>query len=219
MPYKKGYQCQIPGLENIYTKYFGDTDSGAFVEVGAFDCYTWSNTSGLAEAGWRGLYFEPQPGPVSECMQRYAGNPRIEIVCLALSDYPGERELFLGGSLSTIHEETKDMYLDIGWAQSTGLGEGKSIKVYVGTLDTELYRRRWPRGFEVLVIDVEGSELDVLNGFSLGYWHPSMAIIETHEHLDNPELAAKAEKIDAYFAEYTKIYSDSINSIYISEEM
>lgn len=200
----------------MYMQYFGYHDKGSFVEVGAFDCYTWSNTYGLAEAGWRGLYFEPQPGMVGKCAQRYADNPQIEVVCLALSDKPGERELFLGGSLSTIHEETKDMYLNIGWAKSTGLGDGKSIPVSVGTLDTELYRRRWPRQFEVLVIDVEGSEIDVLNGFTPGYWKPELAIVETHDAVKDEPLTRKAPVIDAYFAEhgYGKIYSDTVNSIY-----
>ena len=41
--------CQIPGLDKIYEEYFGDT-LGLFVEVGAFDGESVSNTSGLADA-------------------------------------------------------------------------------------------------------------------------------------------------------------------------
>ena len=52
--------CQIPGLDAIYDQYFGDK-IGSFVEVGAFDGMTYSNTWHLANRGWYGVYIEAHP--------------------------------------------------------------------------------------------------------------------------------------------------------------
>jgi hypothetical protein len=37
-------ECQIPDLHEVYTELFGFTQAGTFVEIGAFDGRTWSNT-------------------------------------------------------------------------------------------------------------------------------------------------------------------------------
>jgi len=216
MKYDRGYRCQIPGLDDIYMDTFGYKTSGHFVEVGAFDCYTWSNTWSLAMAGWTGLYFEPQPELVSKCKERYTGMDNITIRQLALSNMSGKAELYLGGSLSTLSKRTRDMYMGIPWARSTGHADEKTMLVDVSTLDIELEKLAWPPAFDVLVIDVEGSEVDVLNGFSIAKWRPHMCIVEAHEGLDDNGLGIKAHLIDVYFelAGYDKIYSDTINSIY-----
>ena len=52
--YTLSLTCQIPDLDKIYTKYFGEDTDRIFVEVGAFDGESVSNTSCLADAGWKG---------------------------------------------------------------------------------------------------------------------------------------------------------------------
>jgi len=214
--YEAGWGGQIPPLLDIYKDNFGYKEGGYFVEVGAFDCHHWSNTWGLARAGWRGIYYEPQPDLVSKCREYFGHYENITIQEMALSDNPGVATLYLGGSLSTISEETKDAYLQIPWAQSTGLGSGDSIEVAVSTLDIELPKHDWPKRFDVLVVDVEGSEIDVLNGFSIMEWLPTLCIVETHEDKADATLSMKAPEINEFFelAGYDKIYSDTINSIY-----
>lgn len=219
MPYEKGYMCQIPGLADIYMETFGYKTNGHFIEVGAFDCYTWSNTWPLASVGWRGLYYEPQPKLADACRERYVGMDNITVCQLALGNTPGKETFYLGGSLSTLDKITRDKYMRLPWARSTGHGENQTIVVDVSTLDIELRKHEWPVGFDVLVVDVEGSEMDVLNGFSISKWRPRLCIIETHDKLGDPELSGKAPLIDAYFefSGYAKIYTDTINSIYKKE--
>ena len=49
-------KCQIPNLADIYLENFGYKRDGYFVEVGAYDGVSWSNTFGLAAIGWGGRY-------------------------------------------------------------------------------------------------------------------------------------------------------------------
>ncbi len=220
MRYKKGYKCQIPGLEDMYMDIFGYKTNGWFIEVGGFDCYTWSNTWPLAIAGWRGIYYEPQPSLVAKCNERYKDMPNVTVCQAALSDAPGREALYLGGSLSTLSEQVKDIYLRLPWARITGHGDGKTMMVDVSTLDVELEKYSVPIGFDVLVIDVEGNEVSTLRGLSIHKWLPKMCIVETHDMLKDSELSLKSPIIDAYFdvANYEKTYTDTINSIYIIKE-
>src|SRR5262245_29035772 len=53
--------CQIPNLREQYESLGLSPHTGYFVEVGAFDGESFSNTSFLADQGWSGLYVEPVP--------------------------------------------------------------------------------------------------------------------------------------------------------------
>jgi len=216
MKYERGHMCQIVNLVDIYMDMFGYMDNGYFVEVGAWDGIQWSNTSGLLEAGWTGVYFEPQPEVFDKLVANHGENSNAILINKALSDYVGVADLYLGGSISTIHKETRDNYLKLGAFAQTGLASEETVAVPVSNLDVELGGLETPVGFEVLVIDVEGSEMDVLNGFSIHTYKPQLVIIEAHEQYEDERLNKKAACINAYMEDYMYecIQSDTINNIY-----
>ena len=74
MRYKLPHDCQIPNLDKIYYKYFGEISTGFFVEVGAFDGESVSNTSFLADSGWKGIYIEPILDYYIQCSNRHQKN-------------------------------------------------------------------------------------------------------------------------------------------------
>lgn len=217
MTYASTPDNQIPAWNEILIKHIGERTDGFFVEVGAFDGIQWSPSRTLALAGWGGIFFEPQLGEYFRLRANYIDRPDIACIRKAISNFVGKATLFLGGSISTIREDSKNLYMDIPEFQSTGLGNGLTEEVDVSTLDNELEALSAPTGFEVLVIDVEGSEQDVLDGFSIEKWKPRLVVIETHEHFPDERLSAKAKQIDKYMIEagYRKIGSDHINSIYV----
>jgi len=208
---------QIPGLGDIYMQHFGYITDGYFVEFGAFDGYHWSNTYPLAQIGWSGLLVEPHPEYYLQCKARYADNPRIEVVRFAVGRESCVTELYIGGSISTIKKEMIAIYNDLDWSKIAGLDEQKSIRVAMTTLDILLDGHNVLPGFELLVIDVEGAEIDVLDGFSILEWQPQMCIVEAHEKYPDKRLNAKARHINRYFKTvgYRKIHADTINSIYV----
>lgn len=211
-------QCQIHSLPEIYFDYFGNLTDGTFVEVGAFNCYNWSNTFMLVELGWSGLYIEPHPEYFSKCVERYKDHPRIKLLNLAIGSRVEVVKLFLGGSLTTIKEEAVKTYNQIDWSQSSGLDLNKFIECGVEKLDNILDSFGLAPGFEVLIIDVEGAEQDVMEGFTLEKWKPKLVVVEAHEQLPEKSLNWKGAMFDRYFVEeneYRKIHSDNINNIYV----
>ena len=110
-----------------------------------------------------------------------------------------------------------DIYSDIEWAKISGLRRDNYVSCSLWTLNVFLAMYGCKSNFEVLVIDVEGAEIDVLKGFDIQKWQPQLAIVETHKHNEDKRLARKSRWIDLYFCKYgyEEIYSDHINSIYV----
>lgn len=51
-----------------------------FLDIGAFHPKTFSNTRALFEAGWKGVFVEPSPGPLLSLIGEYGGDADIAIV-------------------------------------------------------------------------------------------------------------------------------------------
>lgn len=217
--YKKARGCQIPGLMDIYMDMFGYTGNGTFVDIGAFDCLQWSNTYPLAMAGWGGIFVEPQLDLVGKCEEMFGHRDDIHILNCAVSNRKGLSVLRLAGSLSTIDEETIDTYLGVDGFSFYFQDDPKYSIVTTRTLDSILDNYDI-KEIKVLSIDVEGSELAVLEGFSIDKWTPPLVLIEAHEQHEGAGLSAKAIPINDYMdkAGYEKIYSDAINNIYRYEK-
>lgn len=210
MRYTPRPDCQIPGLADIYERYL-TRHPGSFVEVGAFDGYTVSNTWPLAEAGWTGLYIEPQPIQVKACRFFHRDHPNIRVAEVGISDHEGRLDLYEIGECSTFVWDKSA----VDW----GGDPSRKISVGVTTLDKCLEAHQWEVGFDVLVIDVEQHELQVLKGFSVRRWLPRLVIIEAHELDRALERNWKALPIAQYFGAngYTKVYADHINSIFLRQ--
>ncbi len=57
---------------------------GRFLDVGAFDGVTFSNTKMLADMGWSGVCVEPSPPAFCHLMKTYRDNPRVQLVNAAV---------------------------------------------------------------------------------------------------------------------------------------
>jgi hypothetical protein len=85
--------CQIPffrDISDIYTFVFGYKTEGLFVEIGAYDGESFSNTSCLADVGWEGHYVEPVPRYADVCASRHAGNARVTVHRACVGETDGE---------------------------------------------------------------------------------------------------------------------------------
>lgn len=204
--------CQIPGLAAIYEQWL-PLEQGRFVEVGACDGLAYSNTSCLAEIGWTGLYVEPHPALAKRCRETHSGHPAITVDEVAISNQAGEIKLYDCGEVSsTVLDQNSRQW---------GCRESRFFTVPCCTLNALLEKHGIAPEFDLLVVDVEGAELQVLEGFNLERYQPKMAIIETHEKDPAAMRNWKAEPINACFAAcgYTKIYADAINSIFVSQAL
>jgi len=82
--YRPYPDCQVRGLDAIYNAVFGNLKHGVFVELGAYDGQSVSNTCFLADLGWRGVYVEPIPEFASACATRHWRNLNITVVNAAV---------------------------------------------------------------------------------------------------------------------------------------
>ena len=208
--------CQIPRdvLQRFLLDTFGYRTCGAFVEVGAYDGVDYSNTWGLARAGWHGLYVEPHTDFAAKCEANHAKHS-VEVECCAVGNGNGECDLFLGGSVSSVVESH---------AKAWGIRPDQRMRVPMKTLDRILEERNWPPRYDVLVVDVEGAEEAVLRGYSMQRWRPRMAIVETHEgyrsgvYVDSKGRNRIVEFCNGYFRthKFKKVWYDLVNTIFVS---
>lgn len=210
--------CQIPRLAWYFEQFFSYRANGCFVEVGAFDGEYVSNTSGLADLGWTGHYIEPVPQYARKCRARHARNTNVTVSDCAIGAVRGRVRLHLGGPLSTTNAAMKELFETLDWAKGS-FAAGETVEIEQYNLNEFLVGEKRSPGFELLVIDVEGSEWGVLQGFDINHWQPEMVIIELHDQNHEYDLIhAQCKMIVRYFEDhgYVPVYKDATNTIYFS---
>lgn len=78
---------------------------GHFLDIGAYDGKTFSNTLKLVELGWSGVCVEPSPSVFPALLKLHTGNPGIVCVNAAVAARPGFMDFYDtdGDALSTSH--------------------------------------------------------------------------------------------------------------------
>ena len=219
--YPQQQSCQIPNLWFLFELFFGRRTEGTFVEVGAYDGVTVSNTWGLAARGWRGWMAEPVPTLAALCRQSHAQHPAITVVETAVgAEGTHEIRLYLADTLTTANPTLFSEYRHTDWAQ--GALTDKEIVVAATTLDRFLGDHNVPHDFDVLVVDVEGYEAEVFSTFDLSRWTPKMLIIElsdTHSSLSTTARADSALGTHIVEAGYRIVYKDEINTVFVRNDV
>lgn len=157
-----------------------DLEPGIFVELGAYDGVTQSNSVLLEARGWKGLLIEPCPGAYARCLR---ARPRLVV----------EQALCVGASRQGSHATITDvglMSLGVGtsleeeersqWVQR---GEGfadrpaQDVDVPIQTLSGLLEKHGFDR-IDLLLLDVEGAEIEVLDGLDFSRHAPVWIVAE-----------------------------------------
>ena len=206
--------CQIIGLADIYKKYFAGVDQGFFVEVGALDGRSFTNTGFLADIGWNGIYIEPVQQSMDQCRLNHKNNNVIFEQC-AIGETTGYKDIYVSGGLSTFDPQVKQAH-DILYQQ----GPLEKQTVLVQPLSVVLDKYQVSKNFELLVVDTEGYEQQVFNSFDVEKYRPKMIIVELvdiHEGYNNfSEIQANAKQVRQQIltSNYKEIYTDCINTIF-----
>jgi FkbM family methyltransferase len=219
--YELSKDCQIDGLDKIYEKYFGYPSKGYFVEVGAYDGEFVSNTSFLADHGWKGLYIEPIYDFYLKCLKRHHDNDVI-VANVAIGLEECEKVIFRGDTLSTLNADQVDRYKEIDWAQHISFSETICDQM---RLDTLMDKLDIPKNFDILVVDVEGKESEVFKSFELDEWKPKMLIVELEDNHESfqkyPELIDEIKELRTFIhgKGYIEIFKDPINTVFVRNEL
>jgi len=156
------------GEDLIVWQFFARCSNGFFVEVGANDPVKFSQTWLLEQNGWTGLLVEPL---ADRCSRLRSARPRSRVHQVAVGA-PAQR-----GQLE-LQVPPDDMFASL-CPRDKAPASVKTETVQVKTLDDVLASEGDP-SVDFLSIDVEGLELEALQGFSLARYRPRLLLMEDH---------------------------------------
>jgi hypothetical protein len=210
------------GEDRDLWRVFQGRRNGYFIEVGAYDGVTLSNTYLLEQMGWRGLLVEPIAPLARRARQT---RPRSRVIAAAVSrrDKTGQAKFTITDNVPVLSFlEADPEHVARCLREGARLVE---VTVPVRTLDeimTEERRNPPPSGgpwvpgrgwcIDLVSIDTEGCELDVLEGFDLDRFRPRVLVIEN----DRPSGAA----LEPYLSRrgYRKFHRRQINDFYVRND-
>lgn len=149
---------------------------GNFLDLGANDGITLSNTWALKLKGWNGTLAEPSPEAYRRLETNYLGLPHT-LIQAAVTDFNGEVTLHHSGEhlgkgdtslLSTIIPDEKKRWVKESWTY---------VKVPAINFGTLLGISK-VKTFDLISIDVEGAELTILKQMDLKALGCRMLIVE-----------------------------------------
>ena len=158
------------GMDSLIEKIFKNKNNGIYVDIGCGHPIKNNNTYLLNKKGWSGVNIDLDKENI-ELFNLY--RPRDHNVSAAISNNKKEVDLFFYHSksaLNTINKDTADY-------QKAVVSKVKKIKTT--TLNNVLdYSRFKDFTLDFLTIDVEGSELLVLENFNFSKYKPKIIVVE-----------------------------------------
>jgi FkbM family methyltransferase len=147
---------------------------GTFVEAGAHDGYTQSNTYFLERhLGWSGLLVEAIPELEARARARRGRSHVVGCALVGPSFEASTARVSFGDLMSTVGDDARHA---AGGLAVTGR-RAYSVEVPAKTLESVLDETAM-QAIDLLVLDVEGHELDVLAGLDLARHAPRYMLIE-----------------------------------------
>ena len=143
--------------EQFILQYFGNF-VGTFLDIGANDGKTLSNTYALAQRGWKGYCIEPSPSAYKRLAELYKGSRKVKTYPFAIGDHNDTVPLYESGPLLN-HEDT-------GLVSTFNASEMERFrnKVTYTPVDVKVFKWRTfvnrlrNRQFDFISIDVEGND-------------------------------------------------------------
>jgi len=142
------------GEQQIILDFFKGQAEGTFLDLGAFDGVTGSNTRALAELGWTGVMVEASPFAFADLVEEMRPFPEVRLVCAAA--------MSLGGV--TAWQETCSQ---VSTAEVGGhVTPWVKHRFHVAVATPQAILAAFGGHYDFVSVDVEGMDLDVIR--SLG---------------------------------------------------
>ena len=157
------------GEQRFILEYFGNY-VGRWLEIGAADGISMSNTYALAKKGWGGVCVEPDPVALEGLSQTHGDNPNIQIVPVAIALRGGVVTFHSsrGGGVSTLSETHRKKWASVATYED--------IEVLAITPQALLQKHPGPYGF--FSLDVEGTNADLFEQFPLSDMGTELVCVE-----------------------------------------
>lgn len=154
--------------EQIIKDYFKGY-TGTFVDIGANDGITLSNTRALIESGWSGIMIEPSPTAFNKLKNSISTYPNVFCYQYAIVPKRSPKEMILNDSTSLLNQNDTSL---VSTLVPEEMERFKSVVQYtpvkVKTFTWATARNRWKyKTFDLLSLDIEGMDLQVLEEIDL----------------------------------------------------
>jgi len=169
-------------LDRKLSKYL-NFRKGFFIEAGANDGYTQSNTYFLERVlGWNGVLVEAIPELYAKCV-RTRRRARVFNSALVAPSYCQSTVRMHFADLMSVTDgamksaDAQDKHIKAGMACQS-IRETYSVEVPARTLESILDEARAPAEIDFMSLDVEGYELQVLEGLNIARYRPKFMLVE-----------------------------------------
>lgn len=145
--------------QDVILEVFKDYATGRFLDIGAYDGKTLSNTYALAELGWFGVCIEPSPKNFKELKNNYPdmlvqGIPVNKIICMDVA-------VGLKDEATDFFDTPGDFYGSL--TQGNGVRYGKQeVVIKVNCITCDSLFKMVGYNFDFISLDVEQNNFDVL---------------------------------------------------------
>ena len=201
--YKKNYYS-FSGVDVVIGNIFRDKDRGLYIDVGCQHPIKNNNTYILNKKGWKGINIDLDKDNIDLFN---ISRPNDENINIAISNKISEVELFFyhkKSPINTIDKKTSNY-------QQAKVTEIK--KVNTNTLYNVISKTKYKNSkFDFLSVDVEGHELQVLEGFDFNLYSPDVIVVE-YLDLTLSKIEVKNQNIENIFK--TDLYKFLISKKYI----
>jgi FkbM family methyltransferase len=160
------------GEEEVILDTFKDTPEGRFLDLGAFDGKTLSNTLALAELGWSGVCVDASPRAFVALQETHKDRPEIKLVCAAVSTQAAPINKFYDcpDLVSSLDEDHKKK-----WEENSKV---PFTEMYLPTVTVADICLAFDSNFDFVNIDIEGASLHVYYQLMEMGNHPQLVCIE-----------------------------------------
>ena len=201
--FKKNYYS-FSGVDVIIENIFRNKDNGFYIDVGCQHPIKNNNTYILHKKGWKGINIDLDKDNIDLFN---ISRPNDENINIAISNKISEVDLFFyhkKSPINTIDKRTSNY-------QHAKVSEVK--KVNTNTLNNIISNTKFKNSkFDFLSVDVEGHELQVLEGFDFNLYSPDIIVVE-YLDLTLSKIEIKNQNIENIFK--TDLYNFLISKKYV----
>lgn len=172
--------------EKVILEYANGLKPMRFLEIGAYDGITFSNTYALYQQGWEGVYVEADPECFESLRRNFHGDSECTLINKCVGSHTGKVTFYMGGGM---YSTTSKRHRDIWSGHQVPYQE-----LVLDMVDFEELIRLAPGPYSFINIDVEGIDIDILR------------------QIDPKPLKTKLICVECNYQDERQVYRDCLNS-------